>query len=145
MITSVQCLLSQEGVTVAGAMNTPVTGSLLGLTEQVNALQCLLAGAQLLRGLRRQMQQPLSKTQAAALDIYFARTVEASGRQPACFAFGATRLCETHALWSMCVILTDSLGMQLCETGCSWDACLFAHQNKAPRHLAYLSHPRVDI
>lgn len=51
----------------------------VGFEERLCALQSLLDLADHLRGIRKRMQEPLSKSQAAALDIYFARTVEASG------------------------------------------------------------------
>lgn len=59
----------------------------LGFEERLCALQSLLGLADHLRGLRKRMQEPLSRSQAAALDTYFARTVEASGTwgyHPAC-------------------------------------------------------------
>lgn len=52
----------------------------MGLEERICALQSLLGIAQHLRSMRKQMQAQLSTSQAAHLDTYFARTVEASGK-----------------------------------------------------------------
>ena len=58
-------------------------GNLWGLQERITAARSLLALAQELQAARKAMQKLLSQSQAAALETFYTRTVEASG-MPIC-------------------------------------------------------------
>jgi len=57
----------------------PDTGNLWGLQERIVAVRSLCALAQELRSVRRPLQELLTKSQAAAVETFYSRTVEASG------------------------------------------------------------------
>jgi hypothetical protein len=57
-----------------------MTGNMWGLQERIVAVRSLCGLAQELRSVRRPLQELLTKTQAGAVENFYARTVEASGK-----------------------------------------------------------------